>query len=134
MYRGMVPPLLGVTPIFAVSFWVSSDSINPCASLKSNMRRTFGMGRATTLVRKLSDLSHRIAPPRISARQNTLLLALSLLSPRLLSRPPSNARRSFSKSKGKAARSRNTRVFSTSLRFCIKRGASAVSSEAPVLP
>ncbi|KAG9314235.1 hypothetical protein JVU11DRAFT_5022 [Chiua virens] len=22
MYRGMVPPLLGVTPIFAVSFWV----------------------------------------------------------------------------------------------------------------
>ena len=24
LYRGMVPPLLGVTPIFAVSFWVSS--------------------------------------------------------------------------------------------------------------
>lgn len=22
LYRGMVPPLLGVTPIFAVSFWV----------------------------------------------------------------------------------------------------------------
>lgn len=25
MYRGMVPPLLGVTPIFAVSFWVRHD-------------------------------------------------------------------------------------------------------------
>lgn len=26
MYRGMVPPLLGVTPIFAVSFWVRTVS------------------------------------------------------------------------------------------------------------
>ncbi len=26
LYRGVVPPLLGVTPIFAVSFWVSSQS------------------------------------------------------------------------------------------------------------
>ena len=23
MYRGMGPPLIGVTPIFAISFWVS---------------------------------------------------------------------------------------------------------------
>lgn len=23
LYRGVVPPLLGVTPMFAVSFWVS---------------------------------------------------------------------------------------------------------------
>jgi len=23
MYRGMLPPLIGVTPIFAISFWVS---------------------------------------------------------------------------------------------------------------
>jgi hypothetical protein len=27
MYRGMVPPLLGVTPIFAVSFWVGYPCI-----------------------------------------------------------------------------------------------------------
>lgn len=27
MYRGMGPPLLGVTPIFAISFWVSTDPV-----------------------------------------------------------------------------------------------------------
>jgi len=25
LYRGMVPPLLGVTPIFAISFWVNKN-------------------------------------------------------------------------------------------------------------
>lgn len=34
MYRGMVPPLLGVTPIFAVSFWVGYSSVQSCKSLR----------------------------------------------------------------------------------------------------
>lgn len=30
LYRGVVPPLLGVTPIFAISFWVSSPKHRAC--------------------------------------------------------------------------------------------------------
>jgi hypothetical protein len=36
LYRGMVPPLLGVTPIFAVSFWVCL-STNSSLSALSNL-------------------------------------------------------------------------------------------------
>jgi hypothetical protein len=43
LYRGMVPPLLGVTPMFAVSFWVHICSIHAAsASLTTyaTLRRT----------------------------------------------------------------------------------------------
>jgi len=36
LYRGMVPPLLGVTPIFAISFWGYSASKNLIFSLTPN--------------------------------------------------------------------------------------------------
>lgn len=33
MYRGITPPLVGVTPIFAISFWVSNSPTGPIGKL-----------------------------------------------------------------------------------------------------
>lgn len=49
LYRGMVPPLLGVTPIFAVSFWVRTISLTHYSSSFSYR----GSDRHTMLPRNL---------------------------------------------------------------------------------
>jgi len=49
LYRGIVPPLLGVTPIFAVSFWVRTDLLGYVLFRHTLYRHTIPPSSLSTL-------------------------------------------------------------------------------------
>jgi hypothetical protein len=57
MFRGITPPLVGVTPIFAISFWVSSLRLS--LSVQELMNRdTIWESDLSMLLRVIEEIRH----------------------------------------------------------------------------
>ncbi len=67
LYRGVVPPLLGVTPIFAVSFWVST---NPHRNHKCNplsgLYQAYDMSKLLILSLTPNRTSNELSIPELA--------------------------------------------------------------------